>query len=113
MEMMERPDPRQAKILPVVHYSAAHKAARAPDYWDHATLLELAVLARDTQEADVKLGEARMVAEKAWELESTVANLFDIRMARETRGEDCAWIEAIENSLLERARSIEGNQTVS
>ena len=47
MEMMPKPDPRQAEILPVVRYSAARKAAKNPDYWDHATLLELAVLARD------------------------------------------------------------------
>jgi tetratricopeptide (TPR) repeat protein len=113
MEMLPKPDPRQAVILPVVHYSASRKAARAPDYWDHATLLELAVLARDVDEAKEKLGDARMVASKSWELESTVGNLLDIRTAREARGEDCAWITKIEDSLLERARRLEGNQTVS
>ncbi|MGC1711932.1 MAG: TRAFs-binding domain-containing protein, partial [Methyloceanibacter sp.] len=73
MEMMPKPDARQAEILPVVRYSAARKTARAPDYWDHATLLELAVLAGDEDDADVKLGEALAVARASWELESTGA----------------------------------------
>ena len=58
MEMSAKPDPRQAEILPVVRYSAARKAAKAPRYWDHATLLELAVLARDEDDAADRLGEA-------------------------------------------------------
>ena len=45
MEMMPKPDPRQAEILPVVRYAASRKAAKNADYWDHATLLELGVLA--------------------------------------------------------------------
>ena len=57
MEMMPKPDPRQAEILPVVRYAAARKAAKEPDYWDHATLLELAVLARDEDDANERLGE--------------------------------------------------------
>ena len=73
MEMMPKPDARQAEILPVVRYSAARKTARAPDYWDHATLLELAVLARDEDDAEEKLGEALAVARASWELESTGA----------------------------------------
>jgi tetratricopeptide (TPR) repeat protein len=41
MEMMPKPDPRQADILPVVRYASARKARANPDYWDYATLLEL------------------------------------------------------------------------
>jgi len=44
MERQDKPDPRKAEILPVVHYSVTRKAAKNPDYWDFATLLELAVL---------------------------------------------------------------------
>ena len=62
MEMMPKPDPRQAEILPVVRYAASRKAAKNADYWDHATLLELAVLARDVDDANERLGDALMVA---------------------------------------------------
>jgi hypothetical protein len=94
----------------VVRYSAARKAARAPDYWDHATLLELAVLARDEDDAAEKLGEALSVARAAWELESTARNLRLIREMREGRGEDCAWLKRIEDTLKERAQRLEAQK---
>src|SRR5262249_1593209 len=52
MEMMDRPDPAQAKLLPVVRYAAMQKAKKQADYWDHATLLELAVLGKDQDDAE-------------------------------------------------------------
>jgi hypothetical protein len=113
MEMMPKPDPRQAEILPVVRYSASRKAARDPDYWDHATVLELAVLARDADDAKARLGDALMVAGTSWRLESTARNLRLIREMRERRGEDTAWIKGLEDTLTERARRLQGNQTVS
>ena len=103
MEMLPKPDPRQAEILPVVRYSAARKAAKAADYWDHATLLELAVLARDADDANDQLGEALAVARAPWELETTARNLSLIREMREGRGEDMAWLKSIEAALLARA----------
>jgi tetratricopeptide (TPR) repeat protein len=108
MERMPKPDPRQAEILPVVRYSSARKTARNPDYWDHATMLELAVLARDAEDAKARLGDALMVAGKAWNLESTARNLGLIRAVRESRGEDVAWIKKIEDTLIERGRRLEG-----
>jgi tetratricopeptide (TPR) repeat protein len=113
MEMTPKADPRQAEILPVVRYSAARKAAKAPDYWDHATLLELAVLARDEDDADDRLGDALAVARAAWELETTARNLGLIRTMREGRGEDAAWIKQLEETLKQRARRLEGDKTLS
>jgi len=113
MEMMPKPDPRQAEILPVVRYAAARKAAKAPDYWDHATLLELAVLARDADDANERLGDALAVARASWELETTARNLGLIRGMREPRGEDVAWIKQLEDTLKERARRLEGDKTLS
>ena len=111
MEMMPKPDPRQAEILPVVRYSAARKAAKTPDYWDHATLLELAVLARDIDDANERLGDALMVARASWELETTARNLRLIREMRESRGEDAAWIGQLETTLEERGARLEEAKT--
>ena len=86
MEMSGKPDPRQAEILPLVRYAATRKAAK-------------------------KVDRPAPIAYPRFE--SAVGNLQYIRKARETRGEDCAWIERIENSLLERARSLEGDKTLS
>lgn len=99
MEMMPKPDPRQAEILPVVRYSSAHKARRNPDYWDYATLLELAVLARDAEDAEEQLGEALAVARAGWELETTARNLRLIKATREGRGEESGWIARLADAL--------------
>ncbi len=113
MEMMPKADPRQAEILPVVRYSAARKAAKAPDYWDHATLLELAVLARDEDDANDRLGDALSVGRASWELETTARNLGLIRAMREGRGEDVTWIKQLQDTLSERAKRLEGDKTLS
>jgi hypothetical protein len=97
----------------VVRYSAARKAAKAPDYWDHATLLELAVLARDEDDANDRLGDALAVARASWELETTARNLGLIRGMREGRGEDAAWIKRLQDTLKQRASRLEGDKTLS
>jgi hypothetical protein len=106
MEMLPKTDPRQAEILPVVRYSAEQKAKRNPDYWDHATLLELAVLAGDVDDAQDQLSEALALAHAGWELETTARNLRLIREMREGRGEDAGWIDAPVKLLEERAAGL-------
>src|SRR5262249_18702734 len=101
MEMSEQPDPRQAEIIGVVRFSALQKAKIKPDYWDHATLLELAVIARDVVDAEERLGEVLAIHTAGWELEVTECNLRLIRESRERRGEDAAWIAALEKQLRE------------
>ena len=50
-------DKRIATLAPVVRFAVERKMARGiPDYWDHATLLELAVMAGDFEEALDRLG---------------------------------------------------------
>jgi tetratricopeptide (TPR) repeat protein len=106
MEMQDRRDPRQAQVLPVVRYSVNRKKERSADYWDYATLIELAVLANDRNDAEEQLGEAIAVARAAWEVESTARNLGLIRKVRLDRGEDAAWIEALEAQLLRAAKEL-------
>jgi len=103
MERQDKPDPRRAQILPVVRYSASRKAEKNPDYWDYATLLELAVLADDREDAHDKLSEATAAQSEAWMLESSARNLALIRKVRETRNEDAAWIGDLESELLAKA----------
>jgi tetratricopeptide (TPR) repeat protein len=104
MEQQDKRDPRQAEVLAVVRYSATRKKERSADYWDYATLLELAVLADDHDDAEEHLGEAIASARAGWELESTARNLGLIRAARLSRHEDAAWIERIEGELMRVAK---------
>ncbi|MCB1486803.1 MAG: DUF4071 domain-containing protein [Bauldia sp.] len=103
MELQDKPDPAQNDLLPVVRYAASQRANRddgeAGDYWDHATLLELAVLARDEEGAEDSAAHALSLVREPWEPATTARNLRLIREAREGRGEDVAWLVEIEEAL--------------
>ena len=90
MEQQDKPDPRKDKMLPVVTYSVKRKIATNADYWDYATLLELAALGNDRDAASENLGEATSLDTEAWKLETTKRNLGLIRRVREQRGEDAS-----------------------
>ncbi len=113
MEMQDKPDSRQAEILPVVRYAAAQKAKRSADYWDYATLLELAVIGRDAADVQQQLGEVFAIVNDdtpAWHLKSTEDQLRMIREARTARGEDAAWIKGVEEALRSKRAEIEAAQ---
>ena len=100
MELRDPPDPRRAEILPVVVYSARRRVEDGqPDYWDHATLLEAAVLHRDQESATAALADALAIVREVWEPETTLRNLRLIREARDARDETEPWMSAMEREL--------------
>lgn len=106
MELHEPPDPRRMELLPVVGYAVERRiAAGKPDYWDYATRIELAVLAKDEQKARMALNEALAHIREVWEPETTARNLHLIREARERRREDLPWAQQVEEELAVKAKS--------
>jgi hypothetical protein len=106
MELREPPDPRKEALVPVVRFAVERKIASGkPDYWDYATLLELAVLAGDGAGAEAALADALAAVRESWEPESTARNLRLIREARERRGDPPSWARDIEDELSRRAHS--------
>jgi hypothetical protein len=104
MELKDPPDPRREKVLPVVSYAVEQKIGKGkPDYWDHATLLELAVLAQDKDRAEKHAGDALAAMRESWEAGTTLRNLRLIREARERRKEKVAWLKDIEAAFAEVA----------
>jgi hypothetical protein len=104
MELKTPPDPRRLELLPLVAYAAKRRVAKGmPDYWDHATLLEAAVLQRDEQAAMDSAANALAAVRENWEPETTARNLALIRNARSSRRENVAWARAIEEALDKRA----------
>ncbi len=100
MEISDPPDPRRKELVPVVSYAVKRRIeAGQPDYWDHATRPELAVIAKDEQEAAEALADALANIREPWEPETTVRNLRFIREHREKRGEEVAWALEIEREL--------------
>jgi tetratricopeptide (TPR) repeat protein len=104
MELKEPPDPERENLIPVVTYAVERKmAAGKPDYWDHATMLELAVFAGDQRQAEHHLGNALAHVREVWEPETTARNLRLIREARQARDETFDWAVDVERLLLTRA----------
>jgi inosine/xanthosine triphosphate pyrophosphatase family protein len=101
-------DARRHALLPVVRYLSERRIAgkgRATDYWDYASLLEIAVLADDSDLADDMLGQALTVVEERWQLEATARNLRVISEARVARH---ANVDAVNAYLQELTKNING-----
>jgi len=100
MELKEPPDAERVNLLPVVAYAVERKIALGkPDYWDFATRLEIAVLAKDENKAMAALGNCLTSIREVWEPETTIRNLRLIREARERRKDPVPWALPIENEL--------------
>ena len=101
MELKDPPDPRCEQIIPIVQYTVERKIATGkPDYWDYATLLELAVLAKDEEKAMKSLTDALAEIREVWEPETTTRELSFIRKARERRNDKVLWVSKIEEVLI-------------
>ena len=108
MELRDPPDERRKELLPVVTYAVKRRIESGePDYWDHATLLELAVLAEDAEQAASALGDALAAVREVWEPETTLNNLRLIRACREARGEEAGWMTGIESGLADASTRLQ------
>ena len=88
------------KLLPIVCYAAEQRVeAGAPDYWDYATLLELAVLSDNRQEADRHLHNALERITETWQTGTTANNLQLLQRYRHRRQQDVGWISALVSRL--------------
>jgi tetratricopeptide (TPR) repeat protein len=104
MELREPPDPRREKLLPVVAFAVERRFATGkPDYWDYATRLELAVLAKDQPAAEAALADALAAVREVWEPESTAKNLRLIGEVRARRNEVLLWANEVVEALQKRA----------
>jgi tetratricopeptide (TPR) repeat protein len=100
MELKDPPDERRTQLARIVSYAVERRIATGkPDYWDHATRLEIAILANDADEASAALGDALANVRETWEPETTARNLRLIRQARERRNEQPDWATQVEEAL--------------
>lgn len=94
----------QQELLPVVRFANRRRIdGRGADYWDHATRLELGVIARDREEAAAGASAALAAVREKWEPESTAYNLSLIRESRAEREETVRWADELERELLRAA----------
>jgi MAP3K TRAFs-binding domain len=103
MESREPGGEAQQELLPVVRYANRRRLEEGEaDYWDYATLLELAVVGRDEAAARAAVESALAAVREPWEPKSTAYNLSLIREARARHGEEIPWAAEIDRDL-ERA----------
>jgi len=100
MELRNPPDERRKELFPVVRYSIQRKIEKGnPDYWDYATLLELAVLEGNKDTASQALRDALANIREKWEPETTARNIRLIRETRQARGQPTPFEADVEQSL--------------
>lgn len=100
MEATDPVDPRQEKLLPVVRYAVEQRLTKGqPDYWDYATLMELAILRKSEREARDFAGKALAAIREDWERKTTLRTLRMIYKARSRRGEEVGWLAEIEQEF--------------
>jgi tetratricopeptide (TPR) repeat protein len=106
MELCDPPDPRRLDLVQVVRYSVERRIAKGiPDYWDHATLLELAMLSGDRQKAIAALGDSLAAIREVFEPDTTARNLGLIVDRKKARNEFQPWMEQVIQKLRERAQA--------
>jgi tetratricopeptide (TPR) repeat protein len=104
MELRQPPDPRSEELIPVVTYSVKRRIESSqPDYWDYATLLELAVLESDEKKAMGLLPDTVAAVRESWEPKTTLQTLGRLRQARERREPVPAWMAEVERALEQAA----------
>lgn len=86
------------RLLPVVRYAVERRIqAGSPDYWDHATLLELSVIGGDASGAEAALSAALATLKEPWQAETTARNLSLLSAALPAQ----PWIVELLDVLLE------------
>jgi tetratricopeptide (TPR) repeat protein len=100
-------DEEKIKILsPVVEYAVNRKLqTKIPDYWDYATLLEIAVISNNESKAKENLVKALACPiEGSWMFETTIKNLDLIISSRVKKNADFSIAKEIKNLLQQQIK---------
>jgi|SRR5579863_257294 len=103
MTVADPKDSQACEIAGVVRYAVRRRLAQKPDYWDHATLIELAAIEGDWAAAETALGDALVALDEGWKAETTARNLRLIAEAREGAKMETPDLRAIIGELEKRA----------
>jgi hypothetical protein len=101
-------DPRDRaarEIAGVARYAVRHRQSQGADYWDHATLIELAAIEGDWDGAEEALGDALAALDEGWKATSTANNLRLIAEAREAAGIEAVRLKAIVDELARASKN--------
>jgi hypothetical protein len=99
------------RLLPLVNFAVARRGgASSSDYWDLATLLELACVGEDWATATRVLPKALLAATNSFKTATTIGNLRLLKQARERAGREVTELDAILNELSARDSELRGEE---
>jgi tetratricopeptide (TPR) repeat protein len=100
------------RLVPLVSFAVARRGgASSSDYWDLATVLELACIGEDWTTAGRVLPKAIMVATDSFKTATTIANLRLLKQARERTGRDVTELDGVLNEFSARDIELRGEET--
>ena len=96
---------RAKEILPMVTFAvSARRALESDDYWDLASVLELAVVEQQEEVASSALNRMLYLQEEAWKYETTRRNLLLIADSYQRQGVLPPWLEPLVGRMVAPAR---------
>ena len=99
------------RLLPLVNFAVARRGGTSStDYWDLATLLELACIGEDWATAVRVLPKAILAATNSFMTATTIGNLRLLKQARERAGREVTELDAIVNELSTRDTELRGEE---
>lgn len=99
---------RAEKLLPLVTFAAARRGGiESSDYWDVATIFELACIGRDFPTAKKAMNKAMVLADASWKLQTTAGNLRLLINAQERRGDAVDELRSMAGTLDAEAKALD------
>ncbi len=100
------------QLLPLVSFAVARRGgATSSDYWDLATVLELASIGNDWNMATRALPKTLALAKAAWMTQTTMGNLAMLKKARQREGRNVPELDEIIKHIEERTKELKGKQS--
>jgi tetratricopeptide (TPR) repeat protein len=99
------------RLLPLVSFAVARRGGvNSADYWDLATVLELACISEDWATANRVIPKAVLAATDSFKTATTLDNLRLLKQARERAGREVTELDGIINELLARDIELRGEE---
>jgi tetratricopeptide (TPR) repeat protein len=99
------------RLLPLVSFAVARRGgASSADYWDLATVLELACIGEDWATANRVIPKAVLAATDSFKTATTLDNLRLLKQARERAGREVTELDGILNELSARHKELRGEE---
>jgi hypothetical protein len=100
-----------SKLVPLVSFAVARRGgASSADYWDLATVLELAAIGSDWAIAKSVLPKTLAAAKASWQIKTTLDNLLLLKKARESAGQGQVQLDPIIGYLDKRYEQLCGQE---